>query len=138
MILNSIKLKFQFRNDFSSEDDFSNSPGRPLDRKQSLRRESVYDPGDTSDGIPPINQSKMSENRKMSIKGNLERRNTYTARVFPESVTGNFFLELSQVLMYRGALINVELTWLKAPKNSRGYYYASVMRDRSVLARQFF
>jgi len=76
------------RNDFSSEDDFSNSPGRPLDRKQSLRRESVYDPGDTSDGIPPINQSKMSENRKMSIKGNLERRNTYTARMFPESVTG--------------------------------------------------
>ena len=53
-----------------------------------MRRDSVYDPGDTSDGIPPINQSKMSENRKMSIKGNLERRNTYTARMFPESVTG--------------------------------------------------
>ena len=80
-----------FRNDFSSEDDYSNSPERrkSLDRRQSLRRGSTADPGDTSDGIPPINQSKMSENRKMSIKpGNQERRDTYTARMFPESVTG--------------------------------------------------
>ena len=54
-----------------------------------MRRDSVHDPADTSDGIPPINQSKMSDNRKRSIKpGNQERRDTYTAKMFPESVTG--------------------------------------------------
>jgi len=55
---------------------------------QKANGDKVQNSGRSTDGIPPINQSKMSENRKMSIKGNLERRNTYTARMFPESVTG--------------------------------------------------